>query len=205
MTTRTIPVTCVTEHSLDYRQLRSFQGNLKTRTDKDIQHIRKSMLTHGFSFPMYVWRHVEDDNVVYDIIDGHGRLEAVHEFAKQGYTIPPVPVVFIEATDINDAMERLLQVNTLSSRYTETGIQELVLDLHDINLAHYAIPDIDTAALNESIGLLRNTLTLIDGLDAEKEEIPDTAEQSNTNEPQTLELVVQCTGCGKSFIHIVQT
>jgi len=202
---KSLTVTCTSQHALDYRLLRNFQGDLKDRTDGDVQHIKESMLEHGFSFPVYVWKHVEADRLVYDVIDGHGRLEAVQEFAKEGYEIPLLPVVFIEASDIKDAMERLLQVNTLSSPYTETGVQDLVLDISDINLSKFTIPNIDTKSLNESIGLLRNTLTQID--EGSSASVSDVLPQTDTSPPKALktqEIVVQCKGCGKSFVHIVQ-
>jgi len=199
---KTISVTCHTEHSLDYRELRDFQGDLKTRTVDDIHHVMDSIRTHGFSFPVYVWKHIEADAVVYDIIDGHGRLEAIQALVKEGYEIPPVPVVFIEASDRNDAAERLLQVNTVSSPFSETGLQDLVLDIPDVTLSNFTLPQIDTKSLGDSIALLRNALTQIDEMTPEKE-TPSKKEKTKTS--KTQEIVVQCTGCGKSFTHIVQS
>ena len=199
-----ILVTCETEHALDFRLLRDFQGDLKTRDEADAARLKRSILEHGITFPCYVWKHVENDAIVYDTIDGHGRLAIFRELESEGHVIPPVPVVFIEITDANDARERLIQVNTLAGQYTETGLQDLILSAPDVDLSQYVIPGIDTAALSEHIGQLRETLAFIDGVRLDVEESTVIAEpvKAAPKTPQTQEIVIQCKGCGKSFTHI---
>ena len=202
-----ITITCKTEFTVDFHELRDFQGDLKVRSEIDIPHLKRSILEHGFSFPVFIWRHLESEQLVYDILDGHGRLIALQELEREGYVIPPIPVVFIDATDLQDARERLIQVNTISSPFTETGLQDLVVSIPDIDISRYTIPDIDTVALSEHIGLLRTTLAMIDGIN------PDPGNQSvridepiktvKQKTPQAQELIVQCTKCGKSFTHII--
>ncbi len=205
----TITTTCKTEFTLDFHAIRNFQGDLKIRTLTDIPHLKRSIQEHGFSFPIYVWRHDELGRIVYDCLDGHGRITALHELESEGYEIPEVPVVFIDAKDINDARERLIQVNTLSSPFTETGLQDLVISLPDISIADYTIPDIDTTALSEHIGLLRNTLAMIDDINPDPGnrtvpiDEPVRITKASKTIPQTQEIIVQCTQCGKPFTHFV--
>ena len=202
-----INITCKTEFTLDFHELRDFQGDLKIRGTEDIPHLKESIINLGFSFPFYIWRHTESGNLVHDIIDGHGRLAALHELEDEGYKIPPVPVVFIEASDLQDARERLLQVNTLSSPFTETGLQDLVISIPDVDISKYTIPDIDTTALSKQIGLLRSTLAMIEDINPDPGDQPVRIDEPTKPQipktPQTQEIIVLCKQCGKSFTHIV--
>ena len=103
-----VEVTCSTGDFLNLSQLTKFQGKLKFREEKDIEKVKKSILKYGFSFPFFVWK---NKNWNY-ILDGHGRELALKELEKEGYEIPPLPVVYISATDDNDAKEKLLRINS---------------------------------------------------------------------------------------------
>jgi hypothetical protein len=57
---RMIAVKCDTEKTIDWHELKEFQGELKARTKDDIAKAKKSILKHGFSFPFAV--RTENDN-----------------------------------------------------------------------------------------------------------------------------------------------
>jgi len=200
---KTINITCEAEYALDFGVLRDFQGDLKNRSVEDIAHIKASILELGFSFPFYVWKHVEADIVVYDVIDGHGRLQALYELVDEGYIMPLVPVVFIDAVDVQDARERLIQVNTLASSFSETGLQDLIIDIPEVDISKYTIPNIDTVSLASSVDLLRNTLTVIEGMTTAQDSLPVTVEETQPKPAKVEEIVVQCSGCCKAYTHIV--
>lgn len=114
-----IDVKCKSDTLLPMDALTEFQGNLKFRTVTDLDHIMDSITKFGFSFPFFVWRDGDANN----IIDGHGRLEALRLLADKGYEIPPLPVVYIKATSRDEAKSLLLRVNSL---YGEIDKDELV-------------------------------------------------------------------------------
>ncbi|MCL2093012.1 MAG: ParB N-terminal domain-containing protein [Treponema sp.] len=102
---------------IDFHELTEFQGNFKIRTDLDINEIKSKIMEYGFSFPMFVW---ECEGKKY-VIDGHGRLEALKSLEEDGHSIPPVPVVYVKATDTKEAIRILLLCNTRFGYITDTS------------------------------------------------------------------------------------
>jgi hypothetical protein len=114
-----IKIKCKSDSHLTIDELTDFQGNLKFRTVTDLDRIADSILQFGFSFPFFVWRDGENNN----IIDGHGRLEALQTLQAKGYEIPPLPIVYIKAQTRDEAKNLLLRVNSL---YGEIDRDELL-------------------------------------------------------------------------------
>ena len=114
-----IDIKCHSKDTLLLSELADFQGNLKERTISDIERITASIKEFGFSFPFFVWQNDGKNN----IIDGHGRLEALNNLAAEGYDIPPLPIVYITANSADEAKSLLLHVNSL---YGETNRDELL-------------------------------------------------------------------------------
>ena len=83
-------VKCKTQHTLPLEELTEFQGNLKERDSVDVGKIMKSIRKHGFSFPFFVWNH----DAINHVLDGHGRLLALKQMAKDGENIPELPIVY---------------------------------------------------------------------------------------------------------------
>jgi len=88
-------ITCSAKNCIDYHSIVPIQGNLKRRGDRDIEKLCKSIIELGISYPFAIWKHDQR----YWCIDGHGRLLAFAELEKQGYTIPPVPIIEVFATN----------------------------------------------------------------------------------------------------------
>jgi hypothetical protein len=134
---KTIRITCRGAGTLPLDHIEEFQGSLKIRTKKDIEKIIKSILKWGFTFPLFIWEH-KGRNLT---IDGHGRLVALAELRKQGYNLPPFPVVYIEAADEAEAKEKLLQQNSHYGKITQEGLVEFLGGL-EINMEELSLPDI---------------------------------------------------------------
>nr|HOE76879.1 ParB N-terminal domain-containing protein [Rectinema sp.]HPL72292.1 ParB N-terminal domain-containing protein [Rectinema sp.] len=105
---------------LDIAQIVDFQGNLKRRGIEDIEKLKTSILKYGFSFPFFIWV----NNGINYCFDGHGRLMALKELRKEGYSVPELPVVYVEAKDEDEAKQKLLRLN---SQYGQMTL-ESVLD-----------------------------------------------------------------------------
>lgn len=143
-----IEVKCKSDTLLPMDALTEFQGNLKFRTVTDLDHIMDSITQFGFSFPFFVWRDGESNN----IIDGHGRLEALRLLAAKGYEIPPLPVVYIKANSRDEAKSLLLRVNSL---YGEIDRDELVSLIAEAgaSASELSFPNIDlTEYMNDDEG-----------------------------------------------------
>jgi len=114
-----VRITCKTADSLPFDAIEDLQGGLKKRSKKDIELITKSIEKYGFSFPFFVWKS-EGHNYC---LDGHGRRLALLELEKKGEQIPPLPVVYIEAKDEEEAKQKLLRLN---SQYGQMTIDSVI-------------------------------------------------------------------------------
>jgi hypothetical protein len=131
-----IRVTCKTADSLPYEQIELLQGRLKKRTDEQIEKICRSIIKHGWAFPEFIW---ENKGRNY-CLDGHGRQAAIPRLIKMGYTMPPIPVVFIEAKNRDEAKELLLKCISQYGTVTQEGFAEFADFAFDF--ADFEIPDI---------------------------------------------------------------
>jgi len=146
-----IPITCKGSTSIPLEELNNFQGNLKSLPQDSLTKLKKSILKHGFSFPVFVWGN--------SIIDGHQRTYALSELIKEGYSISALPVVEIEAKDKKEAAEKLLVLNSQYAKITQDGMMEFV-DTYEIDLAgltEIEIPNIEISVpIAEELGESEN-------------------------------------------------
>jgi DNA modification methylase len=130
-----ISIKCDTKDTLNIAEMTELQGNLKARNDVDYDKIKLSIIKYGFSFPFFVWK--SDKNY---ILDGHGRFETLCRMQKDGYLIPDVPVVFVEAKDLKEAKQKLLRLNSQYGKMTKESVLEFADDI-DLNFDEIALPD----------------------------------------------------------------
>lgn len=136
---------CVIVHNpnnlpcIPYTKLSILQGSLKTLSEKNREKLCKSILDNGYFIPTFVWRSGED---MY-ILDATQRYHALQALEKQGYTIPDIPYIEIEAKDKKDAAQKLLQI---TSRYGETNTETTFFTDFDIEIDY--IKDIEIPELN---------------------------------------------------------
>jgi hypothetical protein len=100
-----LKVSCECKDTLRLDELTEFQGGLKSRTDEEIDKIVRSIKKHGFSFPFFVWKRDGVNNV----LDGHGRLLALHKLDELGFLVPPLPVVYVDCKDEQAARDLLFK------------------------------------------------------------------------------------------------
>jgi hypothetical protein len=133
-----IDIRCTSKDTLMLAEMTDFQGNLKERTDDDLRRIASSIEQYGFSFPFFVWRDKEKNL----ILDGHGRHTALQQLEENGFDIPPLPVVYINANSADEAKALLLQVNSI---YGETSRDELLALIEEIgaDIGDLSFPNIN--------------------------------------------------------------
>jgi hypothetical protein len=100
--------------------MQPFQGNLKKRTDKDIDALKDSILTDGLLMPFALWQH----DGVHHILDGHGRYAALIKLALEDASIlnQEFPVVIVEAENETEAQKALLQIVSSYGKVTKVGL-----------------------------------------------------------------------------------
>ena len=129
----------------DYHEFKPLQGDLKTLPDENKKKLKASILKYGFRFPLFVWT---DSEGAKWINDGHQREKVLAELEAEGYEIPPLPYVEVEAKDRREAAELLLLAN---SRYGEYNPETTFFADFDIDLSFLSeieIPELDIMAFS---------------------------------------------------------
>jgi DNA modification methylase len=134
--TNTIKIKCNAENTLELAELTEFQGGLKQRTDIDYDKIKLSICKYGFSFPFFVWKNGSKNY----LLDGHGRFATLCKMQKDGYTIPPLPVVYVSCKDKKEAKEKLLRLNSQYGKMSKESVLEFCSDI-ELNFDEIALPD----------------------------------------------------------------
>lgn len=136
---KTISIACETKDTMKLDEMTVLQGNLKVRDDSDYEKIKTSILKFKFSFPFFIW-HDEKDKKNY-LVDGTGRYQTLCKMQKEGFFIPDLPIVFIQATDKTEAKEKLLRLNSQYGHMTKESVLEFVGGEFELNTEEIALPD----------------------------------------------------------------
>src|SRR5574344_1409037 len=120
-----IKVNCKAADTLDIQDMTLFQGELKTRTDADYEHIKKSILDYGFCAPFFIWEH----DGINSVLDGTGRYETLQRMKNAGYDIPLLPVAYIDCKDEATAKKVLLQINSHNGTMSVDSVRDFLGDV----------------------------------------------------------------------------
>lgn len=120
-----IRVTCDTKDSVNLDDLRVIQGQLKALSEENFAKLKNQIIDEGFSFPCFVWEH----NGLYNLLDGTHRYLTLVKLKQEGYEIPLIPVVKIEARDLSHAKKKLLAVTSSYAKITDDGLYEFLNDV----------------------------------------------------------------------------
>jgi hypothetical protein len=137
-----VRVTCKGADVLPIDKLVNFQGDLKKISDSNLEKLKRRIVKHGINAPVFIW-----DNGEKYILDGHQRVKALHSLITEGFSIPLVPVVYIEAESVEDAKDKLLGITSQYGEFDTEGFDFFTegFDFGDIRLTHgefeISVPD----------------------------------------------------------------
>ena len=141
--------------TVDYKRLKSLQGDLKTLSFSDFEKLKKSILKYGFRVPAFVWR--DSENELW-IEDAHQRQKVLVALEEEGYIVPEIPYAEIYAKDKKEAAEMLLQI---TSKYGEINIDTSFLEDFDLDMSfleEISIPEFDIALKEGTAGKVRHSI-----------------------------------------------
>jgi len=161
--------------TIPYTLLQDFQGDLKTLSEEALQKLKKSIIEKEFFVPKFVWIH----KGIYYTLDGHQTKKALIGLELDGYEIPEITILEIEAEDEKDAAEKLLQI---SSRYGQTNPNTTFLDEMGIDWDY--VRQLEMPELKKRL----ESMQLNFGLGTEEE-------QGRLDEKQKI----KCPECGAEF------
>jgi DNA modification methylase len=121
---KAIKITCTGAATLDIDQLTGFQGELKELSKENYAKLRKAIEGYGFSFPIFVWRNGDKNN----ILDGHQRVLTLKLMREEGWTVPPLPVIYVSALDQKEAKAKLLLAISQYGKISEDGLYSFIND-----------------------------------------------------------------------------
>lgn len=139
-----IKITCKGADLLPIDSLMTFQGNLKTLSEKKYLKLRRSLESHGWSFPVQVWR----NNGENCIVDGHQTVFTARKMLTDGWKIKEglVPIDWIEAKDKKEAKQKILLRMSQYGDYDNESFYEFIsteeLSFDDLKL-EINLPQID--------------------------------------------------------------
>ena len=113
-----LKIACDTKDKLNLNQLEYFQGDLKDLSETRYKELREEIEKTGFAFPFHVWK---DQGKNY-LVDGHQRYRVLTQMEKEGWQLPPLPVVFVFADSIEQAKRRVLQATSQYGEITGQGL-----------------------------------------------------------------------------------
>lgn len=112
---------------IDYQKLIPMQGALKSLSVENFEKLKKSILTHGFFVPVFLWNNGKETK----LCDGHQRLRVLTKMAEEGYTIPKIPYGIIPAKDEKEAKEKLLLIVSQFGQVDKQGLYEFMQGLDE--------------------------------------------------------------------------
>ena len=115
---KTIRICCQGAATQELDQLKELQGGLKKLSKKNLEKLKRRIISEGFCAPFFIW----DDGSQLRIIDGHQRRAALVSLRADGWDVPALPVDYIHAETEEQAQRILLSV---SSQYGEWVTEEL--------------------------------------------------------------------------------
>lgn len=122
--------------------LEGLQGDLKTLTEENYAKLKNELLTDGFSFAVHVYEDIKTGKLF--IIDGHQRIAALKRMSEEGIKIPQVPVVFVEADDLNHAKKKVLASASQYGSFNQKGAEDFIKTIEGISLeqlqANFSMP-----------------------------------------------------------------
>jgi len=117
-----IDIRCTGTENISLDAFTELQGNLKELSNENYEKLKASLIKYGFCFPVFCWK----DGKTFFILDAHQRCKTLKQLRTEGYTIPDLPTVYIEAKDKIEAKELLFQLNSNYGKMTQDGVYEFL-------------------------------------------------------------------------------
>lgn len=152
-------------------------NNLKDNNKRNVSKLVNSLRKNGFIFPVYVWA---GHNFC---IDGKGRELAIQEMIKDGDTFENIPYVEIEAKDMAEAKQRVLEASSQHGDITKDSFMQFTDDF-DVDFDTLEIKGIDSDLMIEP--------------EEKDDEVPETPKEPKSKLGDLYELGEHRVLCGDS-------
>jgi hypothetical protein len=136
--------------TIPWSELKTYEFNtLKEEQGRDVTKLKHSIVNDGFDDAFDIWA---DHKYV---IDGTGRQMALLELESEGYEIPDLPVVKIEANTKKQAIKIVLKRNGNHGKVTNQSLSDFTsVDFEIEELKQILVEDLNMPELEVLIGSL---------------------------------------------------
>jgi len=110
----------------DFELFQELQGDFKITTPEKIDKLKTRIVNAGFKYAFQVWKDTEG---LLWIIDAHHRRRALKELHDEGYEIPEIPYLLIQARDKKEAVQEIAFAN---SHYSEINPEATIFEEYEI-------------------------------------------------------------------------
>ncbi len=141
---KTIAIKCQGAATLSIDLMTPLQGSLKTLSETNYKKLRAEIERDGFIEPVSLWENPGDAQIY--ILNGHQRVATLQRMKLDGFSIPQIPVNWVEAADVNEAKRKVLALASQYGEVTEDGFKEFASGI-DFGLDDWkdfvAFPELD--------------------------------------------------------------
>jgi hypothetical protein len=135
--------------SVAHRSVKIIQGDLKELTRENYQKFKKKLLKDGICRPAVLWKNEKNELCV---LDGTQMVRTLEAMENEGFKVPLMPSVLINASDEKAAREILLSLISQYGTVTTQGLVEFAgnigLDLPDLQ-NDFNIPGINFKTVSD--------------------------------------------------------
>lgn len=137
--------------------LHPFQEDMKVLEEENYQKLKNNILEDGFSFAPHVFT-AEDGSLW--ILDGHQRYACLKRMEEEGYPVPTIPCMEVDAENLEHARRLVLEAASQFGTFKVTKVVDFVKKAGlEINAAvsRFALPAVklekftDVAAHNRKL------------------------------------------------------
>lgn len=137
-----INVTCSGSELVELDQLVPFQDALKALAPARAAKLEQSILKYGVTFPFFIWRRGRELLV----LDGHQRETVLKKMRDDGFAVPKLPAVSIQAGSEKEAKEKILLLSSQYGEITEGSLKDYLaaagIELSDL-VGTVQLPNVD--------------------------------------------------------------
>jgi len=191
MAKKEIVINCKGLATFALSELNEFQGELKERSPERKKKLRKSILKDGLLAPFFIWEDLETAKL--NIMDGHSRRVILNELKSEGWSIPQIPIVFIEADNVEDAKVKLLAISSQYGQVTEEGLKGFLNFEYDHN---ELFGSIELPSIDMSVFEIDDDSTTVNVTEHTRE-IKNTGREVDLNDFENFQH--KCPGCGLEY------
>jgi hypothetical protein len=173
--------------TIPWSELKTYEFNtLKDTQNRDVSKLKNSIVNNGFNSPFYIW------NEHRLVLDGTGRNLALLELEKEGFKIPDLPIVKIQAENKKEAIKIVLQINSQHGQITQASLSDFTsVDFEIKELKQLQIEELNMPVLD----LVIESLHPAGDPDIDFDDIESTENRSKQFKTQN----VTCPECGNHF------